>query len=75
MKQSDYFKDYFDAVEASSEAKVEWEDNIVTITLSDYGGRKLVRKFNAEYANLQKIGGSKYADYLYRRMVSEFYVE
>jgi len=62
------FKNYFDAVAASGEAKIEWAGSIVTVTI-ERCGKKLVRRFNAYDVNLYNVSGSRYADILYKKMI------
>lgn len=62
------FKNYFDVVAASGEAKIEWAGSIVTVTIERHG-KKLVRRFNAYDVNLYDVSGSRYADILYKKMI------
>ena len=73
--QIEAFKDYFDVIEASNEAKIEWEGNIVTVTLKNEFSDKLVRRSNAEDAELYKFSGSELADSLYKEMLDDFSLE
>ena len=71
MTKVEAFEDYFDVVEESGEAKIEWEGSIVTVTIEEFG-KKLVRRFNANDVNLYDISGSRYADILYKKMLTDW---
>ena len=73
--QIEAFKDYFDVIEESNEAKIEWEGNIVTVTLENEFGVKLSRRFDAEDVKFHKCSGSRLADSLYKDMLDEFSFE
>lgn len=53
------------------DAEIKWDKNIVTVTLK-HEGLKLSRMFDAEIANSMLISGAKYADLLFKDMLTEF---
>lgn len=70
MTKVEEFKDYFYEVGSMPNAKVEWDKNIVTVTL-EHKGLRLSKMFDAETVNFLHISGARYADLLFEDMLTK----